>query len=289
MKYVQPVFRPPSEGRSVLIQATIGCSNNTCTFCGSNMIKRFRVRPVEDIEEDIIEALSIYGEDVKRVFLLDANALCMKTDELIRVLDLLYAVFPGLERVGLYAATRDILEKTDEELGRLHDAGLKMAYLGIESGDEEIIEMICKGATFEQTVEACKRIMAAGITLSVTVILGLGGVKRWKEHARGTADILNKINPHYIGALTLMVVPGTKLYRQVRKGEFELLGADDILLEMRMLAENLDVTSVFRSNHASNYLPIGGSLPEDKDEILATIDSAILQTTPLRPDYLRRL
>lgn len=289
MKYVEPVFRPPSEARSLLIQATVGCSNNTCTFCGSNMIKRFRVRPVEEIEEDIVESRSIYGEDVKRVFLLDANALCMETDDLIRILNLLYAVFPRLERVGLYAATRDIMEKTDDELRRLHDAGLKIAYLGIESGDEEIIEMICKGATSVQTVEACKRLMAAKITLSVTVILGLGGVRRWKEHAKGTAEILNKINPHYIGALTLMVVPGTKLYRQVRKGDFELLGADDILLEMRMLVENLDVTSVFRSNHASNYLPIGGSLPEDKNEILAMIDSAILQTTPLRPDYLRRL
>ncbi|MDY6966732.1 MAG: radical SAM protein, partial [Halobacteriota archaeon] len=203
--------------------------------------------------------------------------------------NLLYAVFPNLERVGLYACAKDIQEKEDEELKQLHKAGLKIAYLGMESGDDEVLRRIRKGVNSEETVEACRRIMNAGITLSITIILGLGGKERWKEHAKGTAYALNRINPEYIGALTLMVVPRTPLNRQVRRGEFELLSADDILLEMRMLVENLDVTSVFRSNHASNYLPIGGTLPEDKSEILAMIDSALISDTPLRPEHIRRL
>ena len=290
MRYVEPVFRPPSEARSLLIQATVGCSNNTCAFCGSNLTKKFSVRPLEDIEEDLTNARACYGEGIKRIFLLDANAMCMKTDDLVGIINLAYALFPCLERVGLYACSGDILEKEDGELEQLYNAGLKIAYLGMESGDDEVLRRVHKGVGSKEIGKACKKIMDAGITLSITIILGLGGLERWKEHAIKTAEVLGIINPEYIGALTLMVVPGTPLYRQVKKGEFKLLNSKEILHEMRLLVENLNLSnSVFRSNHASNYLQIGGTLPQDKEEILKAIDSAIESKIPLRPEFSRAL
>nr|MDO8083062.1 radical SAM protein [Candidatus Freyarchaeota archaeon] len=292
MRYVEPVFRPPSEGPSLLLQATIGCSNNTCTFCGSNLIKKFGVRPLEEIEEDILEARSLYGEGIRRVFLLDGNALCMKTEDLLELLNLLYAVFPHLERVGLYACAADALRKSEEDLRELYKAGLKIAYLGLESGDDVILERVLKGINAEQTIEGCKKIMNAGMILSVTIILGLGGHERWRENAIETAKTLNRINPPYIGALTLMVVPGTPLHREVLEGKFQVLNSQGVLQEMRLLVENLELTNcVFRSNHASNYLPLGGTLPHDKKDILKVIDLALKKASriPLRTEKHRRL
>ena len=290
MRYVEPVFRPPSEARSLLIQATVGCSNNTCTFCGSNLIKKFRVRPLGDIEEDLLNARAHYGEGIKRIFLLDANAMGMKTEDLMGIINLAYALFPRLERVGLYACSKDIFEKEDNELEQLYNAGLKIAYLGLESGDDEVLRRIGKGVDSKETILACRRIIDAGITLSITIILGLGGLSRWREHATGTAEVLNSINPQYVGALTLMVVPGTPLYRQVRKRQFKVLNSNEILQEMRLLVENLNLSnSVFRSNHASNYLQIGGTLPQDKKSILQMIDSAIESKIALRPEFSRSL
>jgi radical SAM superfamily enzyme YgiQ (UPF0313 family) len=290
--YAEPVFRPPSEGQSLLLQATIGCSNNTCTFCGSNLIKKFGVRPLEEIEEDILEARSLYGEEIRRVFLLDSNALCMKTEDLLELLNLLYAVFPHLDRVGVYACAADALRKPEEELRELHKAGLKIAYLGVESGDDVILEKVIKGVNSEKTIEGCKKIMNAGITLSVTIILGLGGKERWRENAIETAKVLNRIDPPYVGALTLMVVPGTQLHREVQEGKFQVLNSQEILQEMRLLVENLELTNcVFRSNHASNYLPLGGTLPQDKKDLLEVIDQAIKKSgkVPLRQEKQRRL
>jgi radical SAM superfamily enzyme YgiQ (UPF0313 family) len=290
--YAEPVFRPPSEGQSLLLQATIGCSNNTCTFCGSNLIKKFGIRPLEEIEEDILEARSLYGEEIRRVFLLDGNALCMKTEDLIEILNLLYAVFPNLERVGVYACAADALRKSEEDLRELHKTGLKIAYLGVESGDDVILERVHKGVNAEQTIEGCKKIMNSEITLSVTIILGLGGRERWKENATETAKLLNHVDPPYVGALTLMVVPGTPLQREVQEGKFQILNSQEILQEMRLLVENLELTNcVFRSNHASNYLPLGGTLPKDKKDLLEVIDLAIKKSgkVPLRPEKHRRL
>ncbi len=292
MRYVEPVFRPPSEAGSLLIQASIGCSNNTCAFCGSNLTKKFGIRPLEEIQEDILEARALYGEGVRRVFLLDSNALCIKTEDLLEILNLLYAVFPHLERVGLYACATDALKKSEEELRELSKAGLKIAYLGVESGDDVILKRMRKGVTAKQTIEGCKKIMDAGITLSVTIILGLGGKDRWMENAVETAKTLNHIDPPYVGALTLMVVPGTPLHREVLEGKFQVLDAQEILREMRVLVENLELTNcVFRSNHASNYLPLGGTLPQDKEDILSVIDLALKKSVkvPLRPEKLRRL
>lgn len=292
MRYVEPVFRPPSEARSLLIQASIGCSNNICTFCGSNLIKKFDIRPLEEIQEDILEARALYGERIRRVFLLDGNALCMKTEDLLEILNLLYAVFPYLERVGVYACAADALRKSEEDLQKLYKAGLKIAYLGVESGDNVILDRVDKGVNAEQTIEGCKKIMDAGITLSVTIILGLGGVERWRENAVETAKVLNRIDPPYVGALTLMVVPGTPLHKEVLEGKFQILNSREILQEMRLLVENLELTNcVFRSNHASNYLPLGGTLPQDKKDILEVIDLALKKASriPLRPEKYRRL
>lgn len=292
MRYVEPVFRPPSEAQSLLLQATIGCSNNTCTFCGSNLLKKFSIRPLEEIEQDILEARSIYGGGIRRVFLLDSNALCMKTEDLLEILNLLYAVFPRLDRVGVYACAADALRKSEEDLRELHKAGLKIAYLGVESGDDVILKRVNKGVNAEQTIEGCKKIMNAGITLSVTIILGLGGRERWRENAIETAKVLNRIDPPYIGALTLMVVPGTPLHREVLEGKFQVLNPQEILQEMRLLVENLELTNcVFRSNHASNYLPLGGTLPADKEDILNVIDLALKKASriPLRTEKQRRL
>lgn len=292
MRYVEPVFRPPSEAKSLLLQASIGCSNNTCTFCGSNLVKKFGIRPLEEIREDILEARALYGERVRRVFLLDSNALCMRTEDLLEILNLLYAVFPYLERVGVYACAADALEKSPEDLRKLFKAGLKIAYLGVESGDDVILKRVRKGISAEQTIEGCKRIMDSGITLSVTIILGLGGKERWRENAMETAKVINRINPPYVGALTLMVVPGTPLHKEVQEGRFQVLNPQEILQEMRLLVENLELTNcVFRSNHASNYLPLGGILPQDKEDILRVIDLALRKASriPLRSEKHRRL
>ncbi|MGQ9720833.1 MAG: radical SAM protein [Candidatus Jordarchaeum sp.] len=292
MRYVEPVFRPPSEAKSLLLQASIGCSNNTCTFCGSNLVKKFGIRPLEEIREDILEARALYGERVRRVFLLDSNALCMRTEDLLEILNLLYAVFPYLERIGVYACAADALEKSPEDLRKLFKAGLKIAYLGVESGDDVILKRVRKGISAEQTIEGCKRIMDSGITLSVTIILGLGGKERWRENAMETAKVINRINPPYVGALTLMVVPGTPLHKEVQEGRFQVLNPQEILQEMRLLVENLELTNcVFRSNHASNYLPLGGILPQDKEDILRVIDLALRKASriPLRSEKHRRL
>jgi radical SAM superfamily enzyme YgiQ (UPF0313 family) len=273
-----------------LLQATIGCSHNKCTFCGSNLIKKFSIRPLEEIEDDIISARAYFGENIRRVFLLDANAMCMRIDDLLSILDLLYAVFPKLERVGTYVCAQDILRKRDEELDALYDKAMGIAYLGVESGDNEVLRRVKKGVNADEITEACKRIIRSGITLSVTVILGLGGMERWKEHAIRTAEVLNRIDPPYVGLLTLMVVPGTPLYREVIHKKFEVLNSEMILREMCLLVENLKLSNcIFRSNHASNYLPIGGILPEEKEGILECIDRAIEETAMLRPESVRGL
>lgn len=216
----------------------------------------------------------------------------MKTEDLLEIINLLYAVFPYLERVGLYACAADALKKSQEDLRKLYKAGLKIAYLGVESGDDVILERSCKGVNADQTVEGCKKIMDAGITLSVTIILGLGGKERWRQNAIETAKVLNRIDPPYVGALTLMVVPGTPLHKEVQEGKFQVLNSQEILQEMRLLVENLELTNcVFRSNHASNYLPLGGKLPQDKEDILRVIDQALKKSSiiTLRPEEYRRL
>ncbi|MGI6452055.1 MAG: radical SAM protein [Syntrophomonadaceae bacterium] len=292
MRYEGSIYRPPSEARSYILQCTIGCSHNSCTFCGMYKDKKFRVRPLEDILTDIRLAKLHYG-DVNKVFLSDGDALIMDTKDLEEILDQLYGSFKSLKHVGIYANPKSILNKTKEDLKFLAKKGLTIAYLGIETGNPQLLREIKKGATYEEMVEAGRKIREAGITLSATIILGLAGrTPLAAQHAVDTARICNDINPDYIGALTLMLEPGTVLYRRWEKGEFELPGPFEILDELRIIISHLNVTGTeFRSNHASNYLPIKGRLPEEKQKMLDLIDQIIFSKDSkyLRPDYLRAL
>ncbi|HPF20881.1 MAG TPA: radical SAM protein [Syntrophomonas sp.] len=292
MRYEGNVFRPPSEAYSYILQCTVGCSHNRCTFCAMYIDKKYHVRKMEDIKEDIRMAKQYYG-DLEKVFLADGDALAMPTDDLLEILDTIYKTFPSLKHVGIYASPESILEKEMSELTALKAAGLTIAYLGVETGDPELLEAIRKGANYDEMLEAGRKIRRAGILLSVTILLGLAGrTPKAVEHEKNTAKMMNEMNPDYIGALTLMLVPGTQLYRKQQKGEFELPGPFEILDEMRILIENLDVQGTeFRSNHASNYLPIKGRLPEDKQKMLDLINDMINKNDRkyLRPDYLRAL
>jgi len=295
MKYVEPVYRPPSEAYSLLIQATIGCSRASCTFCASWLlnkakIKEFTIRPLDEIKADLTEARSIYGTHVEKIFFLDSNAICMPTDALQDLCEFTYSIFPNLKRIGIYGCAKDILEKTVDELKTLKEAGLGIIYMGVESGDDETLKYVHKGVTTAEQVQAGQMVMESGIPLSVTIILGLGGKTRWQEHACLTGLACSQINPTYLGALTLMLVPGTPLHHKAQKGDFQLLNPHEILEEMKMLVENLELDGcIFRSNHASNYLAIGGVLSQEKSKVLNTIQLALDQKIGLRPDFLRGL
>ena len=295
MKYIEPIYRPPSEAYSLLVQATIGCSRASCTFCASwlfnkKKIKEFAIRPLDEIKADLTEARSIYGERVEKIFFLDSNAIIMPTDALQDLCEFTYAIFPHLERIGVYGCAKDILEKSVDELKQLKAAGLGIIYMGVESGDDETLKYVHKGVTTAEQVQAGQMVMESGIPLSTTIILGLGGKARWQEHARFTAEACSQINPTYLGALTLMLVPGTPLHQKAQSGEFQLLNPHEILEEMKLLVENLELDGcIFRSNHASNYLAIGGVLCQEKTKVLNTIQMAIDQKIGLRPDFLRGL
>ena len=291
-KYEGMIFRPPSEADALILQVEIGCANNDCTFCYSYKNKKLRFRSIEEIKIDI-EDTKPYANRIRKVFLADGDALVIKTENLLKILELLYKSYPNLWRVGIYATALNVFKKTDDELKKLKDAGLGIIYLGIESGDDIILKRVKKNINSEQMIEACKRVLKIGFELSVTIIIGLGGKDRTRENAIETARVLNKIDaPTYIGALTLMIPQGTPLFEEYLAEEFEPLQNLEILKEMRLLIENINFTEkcIFRSNHASNYLPIGGTLPEDKDELLMIIDRTIENPEgKLRPESYRRL
>ncbi len=293
MRYEGAIYRPPSEAGSLILQATIGCSHNQCTFCVSFMDKKYRERELQDIFEDIDSTASYYQPgSIGRVFLADGDAMAMDTNKLLAILARLYATFPNLERVSLYATPQDLLHKQPEELVDLKKAGMGIVYMGVETGNEELLAWIRKGATREEVSRAGQRAREAGLTLSVTVINGLGGTEKMAAHAHDTATLLNEIDPHYLGLLTLMVCEGTPIARKLQRGEFALPAPFEMLHEIRMMLEPLELTNcVFRCNHASNYLPLKGTLPRDKKALLHTLDTFLKQgdTRQLRPEYLRGL
>ena len=292
MRYEGNIFRPPSEARSYILQCTVGCSHNRCTFCAMYKDKKYRVRSLDEIKTDIRMA-KLYYHDLEKVFLADGDALAMDISELLEVIAYLKQNFPSLRHIGIYASPDSILKKEISELTALKAAGLTIAYLGVETGDPELLADIRKGVTYDEMVEAGRRIRSAGILLSVTVLLGLAGRSpKAVDHAIKTAEICNDMNPDYIGALVLMLVPRTELFRRQERGEFELPGPFEILDEMRIMIDHLNVQGTeFRSNHASNYLPIKGRLPDDKEKILKLINDMIAKEDRryLRPDYLRAL
>lgn len=271
------LYRPPGEWKSYLLQCTIGCSNNQCTFCGMYKEKKFRIRPTEEILEDIDMARAYYGPGLQRVFLMDGDAIIIKTEDLLRILRKLYDTFPALEKVTLYAGPRSTLSKTPEELKALHDAGLSRAYLGVESGSDAVLKFIHKGVNAQQMLQAGQRLVEAGIDLWVTIILGITGEGGdWREHILSTAQIINEMKPRHLSAMTFAPAKGTPLGDDVLAGRFKVYGPDHILEECRLLIEHLDVDPLhFTSNHASNYLPLKGSLPQDREKFLSLIDQAL--------------
>ncbi|NLM44038.1 MAG: B12-binding domain-containing radical SAM protein [Clostridiales bacterium] len=289
MRYEGSIYRPPSEAWSLIIQATIGCSHNKCSFCSMYKDKKFRIRKTEEILDDIKEA-RMYYRSIKRVFLADGDALIIKTPELLKILNFIKEWIPECERVGIYASPESIMIKTPEELKLLREAGLGIAYLGLESGSDQILAYMNKGADSEEIVKAGLRIKEAGILLSVTLISGLGGKKLWKEHAVESAKALSKMKPDYLGLLTLMVEPGTKLYDDVEKGQFQLLTPQQVALETLELLKNIDAEGcVFRSNHASNYLSLKGTLNQDREMLIKQLNEAIKGQIDFKDEYLRGL
>ena len=290
MRYEGTVYRPPSEARSLIIQLTIGCARNTCTFCAMYKDKNFRIRPLEEVVEDLYMAREYYKNiPIRRVFLADGDALIVKTKDLLYILEKVKEIFPECERISMYGAPKDILGKTDEELKLLKDAGLDMIYMGIESGDDEVLKFVKKGATQAEMIEAGKKIKKAGMVISVTLISGLGGRRYLKEHALGSAKVITEMKPGYVGFLTLLVEEGTPMYDQLQNGEIELLKPQEVLEEMRLFISNVDSEgTVFRANHASNYIPLGGTFNRDKESLLMQIEEAEKRNS-FKSDHFRAL
>jgi radical SAM superfamily enzyme YgiQ (UPF0313 family) len=290
MKYEGNIIRPPSEAHSLLLQVTVGCSHNRCNFCGTYKGVKFRIKSQEEILEDIMEA-SQYRR-VEKVFLCDGDALIIPQKRLVEILALIRKNIRGVQRVGLYGNAKSILRKSVEELKELHTLGLGIVYLGVETGNESLLKAIQKGATYDQIVEAGRRIKAAGIALSVTVLLGIGGVEMSTQHAMDTARILTDLDPDFVGALTVMFIPGTPLHDDYVNGRFVLPDTFGFLNELGIMIANSQFTDCFfTSNHASNYLPIRARMPEKKEATVATISRVIEQgdRNVLRPEYLRGL
>lgn len=291
MKYEGTIYRPPSEADSLILQVTIGCSHNKCTFCGSFKDKKFRVRSLDEIKEDVNEAKQ-YARYIKKVFLADGDALIIPQKTLLPIVELVKDAFPKLERIGVYGNTKSILKKSIEELKALKDLGVGIVYLGVESGDQVVLDRVSKGTLLDKTAEAAKRVKDAGILLSVTVLLGLGGVERSRIHAEETGKFLSRIKPDYAGALSVIVVPGTVLARQVKEGTFVVPDPYMLLEELYIMIKNINVERMyFASNHASNYLPVKAWLPDEKEKTLKAIEHVLARRDPsmLRPEFMRAL
>ena len=289
MRYEGSLYRPPSEAYSLIVQATLGCTHNKCTFCSMYKEKTFRVRSTEDIIEDFRIGRERY-KLVNRIFIADGDALVIKTEELVKILEYIKANFPECERIGIYGSPKAILTKTKEELELLKDLGLGIVYLGVESGSEKILKAINKGVTREEMVQAGRRVVESGINLSITLISGLGGRIDSLEHAKESAKIINEIKPQFVGILTLIVEEGVPLYDDVKNGKFSLLTPKEILLETKEMVKDINVDKcVFRSNHASNYVSLKGTLAKDKDLILAQIDEGLQLSGLEEKNLFRRL
>jgi len=289
MRYFGRVFRPPSEAYSLIVQVTYGCSHNTCAFCSMYKEKKFRLRPLEEILEDFQMARARY-RNVDKVFLADGDALVRRAEELYVILDTIRELFPECKRVTSYASPSSIRIRTEEELRTLREKGLTMVYMGLESGCDEVLKLMRKGHMSAEIVEMGQKVRRCGIALSVTAITGLGGPELLEKHAIETAEAFNAMNPEYIGMLTLMVEEETPLYDWVQNGSFKLLNQQQVLEETRLLVEKLDSPgSVFRMNHASNYLVLRGTLNGDQAAMLAEIDRAEADMSRLRPEAWRGL
>ncbi len=292
MDYVGHVIRPPSEAYSLILQVTVGCSHNMCTFCGTYKEQKFRFKDMETIKRDIDEA-SRYGNRFRRVFLADGDVLILPTDKILEIISYTMKKIPHIQRFGVYGNTKSILKKTPGELSELRSAGIGILYQGIESGNREVLKRIKKGAFPHKMKESADRVMEAGIKLSQTVLLGIGGTELSEEHARDTGTLLGEMSPDYASALTVMILPNTELYQDYREGRFKLPDKFGLLNELKIIIENIDVSKkcMFTSNHASNYLPIRATLPKDREGVVTLLEKVLREKdeTMLKPEHMRAL
>ena len=291
MRYEGTIYRPPSEADSLILQVTIGCSHNKCTFCGAYKEKRFRIRKLEDVQRDLDEARP-FAAYVRRIFLADGDALIMPQRMIVPMLEAIREALPGCKRIGVYGNTKSILKKSPEELAELRKLGIGIVYLGVETGDQEILDRVRKGTRLDDTAAAVERVKAAGMLISVSVLLGLGGVERSQIHAERTGQFLTRIQPDFAAALSVMVVPGTPLAEEEASGAFTVPDAYTMLEELHTILSEIEGGHMyFTSAHASNYLPIRGWIPEEKQKLLADIEYVLRARNPrlLRPEFLRGL
>jgi radical SAM superfamily enzyme YgiQ (UPF0313 family) len=289
MHYEGYCIRPPSEAYSILLQVTLGCSHNKCTFCGSYKDKRFTIKDDEIILSDILFASKVMKRQ-DRVFLMDGDALIIPQKRLMWILDRIREHLPWVRRVGAYGNTKGIKMKSLEQLIELKENGLGILYLGVETGDAELRKKINKGSSVQTCIEMGRKVRDAGMKLSVTVLLGIAGREGSLEHARATGELLSAMDPNYVGALTVMLIPGTPLYEEHRKGEFQLPDEKELLQELREMIAHTNLSrGLFFSNHASNYLPVKAKLPKGKQEALDLIDAALKGDVGLRPEWMRAL
>ena len=288
MRYEGPIYRPPSEAESLLIQATVGCPHNKCTFC---MVYKkgpvYRVRPVKEICEDMEEACTYYGKNVRSLFFPAGNTIAMPTDDLSTICRFARETFPGLQRITVYGSSQFVAKKGLEDLKRLRKAGLTRIHVGLESGDDETLRRVKKGTTASEQIAAGRITMKAGIELSEYVILGLGGVERTYAHALSTAEAINAIDPDFLRLRTLVPKINTLLLHEIKRERFQLLSPHQVLRETRLLLENIVCQTVLRSDHYTNYVNLSGSLPEDKGRLLAEIDCALRRDeSTFRPFFI---
>ena len=283
MYYEGDVYRPPSEAESLIIQLTIGCARNTCRFCTMYKKKQFRVRPIPEVIADLKWAKANYRYYFDRVFLADGDALIVKTEDLLTVLDAVRDLFPHVKRVTTYGAARDVLQKTPEELALLRSHGLEMVYIGAESGSDKVLSDVKKGVTAAETAEACLKLKVAGIKVSMTLITGLGGKADMEDHAIGSARLVSQTKPEYLGLLTLTLGKSTPLYKDLESGKFQKLTPLEDLKEQRLFLEHVDSEgTILRSNHVSNHLALRGTLNRDRVDMLSLLDRAIALTEAMQ-------
>jgi len=289
LNYAEPVYRPPSEAKSLIFQVTLGCSFNQCSFCDMYRNKEYSEKTWDEVKAEI-DLMAKQLPDTTRIFLADGDAINISADYMVQIVEYLYNSFPKLERVSCYAMPMNLLKKTPEELKKMHEAGLKMLYLGIESGSDIILKKITKGATAETIIKACRKAIETGFTLSCIIILGLGGKTYSEEHIKETARVVNASSPHYLGTLTLILETGVKEEFLTKFGEkFHPINDDEALVELQNLVEQIDVKEkmIFRANHGSNAYNIGGTFPDEKNVILEKISWLKEHPENVRPEGFR--
>jgi radical SAM superfamily enzyme YgiQ (UPF0313 family) len=293
IRYEEPLFRPPSEADALILQVTIGCSWNRCTFCGMYRGKRFRIRPLDELRAEIAGAREHLGADgVRKVFLADGDALIAKAAHLEAVLDALAEAFPRLRRVSVYASPQALEVRTVEEMRRLRDKGLTLYYLGVESGDDATLAALDKGVDGNAMISCARKAGEAGVKLSTMILLGAAGRARSLEHARASARVINAIAPRFVSTLVMTPVPGTPLREADDRGEVDHLDPVELAAELREFVARLDLDgAVFRSNHASNHLALSGTLPKDREALVAALDAVLErpEAAPFRPNWMRGL